>query len=157
MADTGPPMNLRLVRWTPGDCIVARGQIEDGSHRRPLVALEAIERLAAVLASTAEPQLGLARRLMPEAPSEPVGLLTTVRSARVYLALESGSTIEVECTVAREPDAELVLVKGEARNGNGQRAAKAELQYLLVPGAGEHLRDAQLRDATRTKLLGDVT
>lgn len=151
MADTP---NLRLVRWTPGDSIVCRGQVEDGSHRRPLVGVEVIERIASVLAGTAEPQLGMARSLSPDAPHDPVALLTNVRSARVYLALESGATVEVDCSLAHEPG-ELVLVKGEARNGTGARVAKAEFQYLLVPGAGEHLREAQLRNAFRLRLLGE--
>jgi hypothetical protein len=150
--DSGPKLT-RLLRWAPGDSALGQANAIEGSSRRALVALEAFERLASLIAATGEPQSQTARRLSPDAKLDPVALLIAVRSARIYLAVESGALIEVECSLANEPG-ELVVVKGEVRNGAGERVAKAELQYLIVPAAGEHLREAQFREGLRAQLLG---
>jgi hypothetical protein len=155
MFEDGGPKILRLIRWTAGDTAVAQVQMVEGSATRPLVAIEAFERLAALLASTAVPQSDVARRLSPQAPAEPIALLTSVRAARIYLAIAPGSLVDIECQLSPE-QAELVVAKGEVRASNGERAAKADLQFLIVPGTGEHLREAQQRDALRKRLLGGV-
>jgi hypothetical protein len=150
--DTGPKLT-RLVRWAPGDSALATATAGDGSSKRALVALEAFERLAALIAATAEPQSQEARRLAPDAKLGPVAILLAVRSGRIYLAVEPGASIEIECSLANEPG-ELVVVKGEVRNGGGERVAKAELQYVILPAAGEHLYEAQIRETIRARLLG---
>lgn len=144
---------VELVAWQPRSRAVARAIAADGPAPCALAAFESLELLGGLLAATAEPQAARARHMAPDLASDPVALLAASRSLRFYLPLEPGSAFEVEATLL--PDAgELVVVQAEARCPNGDRSARGELRFLLVPGAGEHAREARARDAVRAGLAG---
>jgi hypothetical protein len=130
---------------------IAQGEAPAGGAPRALLALEAMEALASLLAITAEPQAERSRRLAPARTIEPVALLAAARTLRFYLPIEPGTTFEVEVTLIPE-EGELVVAQCEARRPDGDRAARGELRFLLVPGAGEHAREARARDALRASL-----
>jgi hypothetical protein len=143
-----------MLHWSRGARALATGVALDGPVGRALTALEAMEALGGLLAATADPQHERARRLAPDSRGDPVALLASARSLRFYLPIEPGQPFEVEATVIPD-DGELALIQVEARRPNGERAARGELRFLIVPAVGEHLRDGQARDALR-KDLGSV-
>jgi hypothetical protein len=144
----------KILHWSSGQRALATGVSAEGPVGRALTALEAMEALASLLAATADPQSERARRLASESKRDPVGLLAAARSLRFYLPIEPGQPLEVEATVVPD-DGELVLVQVEARRPNGERAARGELRFLVVPAVGEHEREGKARDALR-KSLGSV-
>lgn len=141
---------VEVIQWVPGMRAIAYAQAPSTPAPRPLTGLDAMEALAGLLAATAEPQADRARRLASDG-SEPVALLAAARSMRIYLPLEPGLRFEVEATLVPE-EGELVVVQTEARREDGDRAARAELRFLLVPGTGEHAREARERDGLRASL-----
>lgn len=151
MSKLGPKL-VTISRWAPGAAATGQATTVAGSALRPLLAIEAFEQLAALIAATSEPQREAARRLAPETDSEPVALLIAVRSARIFVGVPPDSKLTLECSVKGAPG-ELVVVAGEVHDPR-ERVAKVEVQYVLVPATGEHLREAQIRDAERKRLLG---
>ncbi len=141
----------KVLHWSRGQRALAAGVAPDGPVGRALTALEAMEALGSLLAATADPQNERARRLSPDIKSEPVALLAAARSLRFYLPIEPGQPFEVDATVVPD-EGELALVQVEARRPNGERAARGELRFLVVPAVGEHAREAKARDALRKSL-----
>jgi hypothetical protein len=141
----------KVLHWSRGMRALATGVAPEGIAGKPLTGLEAMEMLGGLLAATAEPQFDRAKRLAPEAKGDPVALLAAARSLRFYLPIEPGQPFEVEATVVPD-EGELALVQVEARRPNGERAARGELRFLIVPPIGEHLREAKARDALRKTL-----
>ncbi|MEZ0229706.1 MAG: hotdog fold domain-containing protein, partial [Planctomycetota bacterium] len=92
-----------------------------------------------------------AKRLSPSNKEEPVALLAAARSLRFYLPIEPSHPFEVEATIVPD-EGELALVQVEARRPNGERAARGELRFLVVPPVGEHAREGRARDALRKSL-----
>lgn len=147
-APPGPTKLLRVLHWARGEHALAHVEAAGGDLTRPLTALEGMESLAGLLATTSEAHAASVQRLAPETKGA-VPLLAAAKSLRFYLPIPPRATFEVEATVVPE-GGELVVVQTEARLTSGERAAKGELRFLLVPGAGEHARAAttlaQLRE-----------
>ncbi|HZU98469.1 MAG TPA: hypothetical protein VFF73_17320 [Planctomycetota bacterium] len=141
----------RVLHWTHGVRGLASGMAPQGGIARAIHAFEAMEALGGLVAATADPQYDRAKRLSPGTGGDPVALLAGARSLRFYLSLEPGQPFEVEATVVPD-EGELALVQCEVRRANGERAARGELRFLVVPPVGEHLRDAHARDALRSSL-----
>ena len=141
----------RVVHYTRGVRALVQAKAPPGGGPKPLTALDGMEALARLLACTAEPQAERARRMAPSVAGDPVALLAAARALRFYLPVEPGGLYEVEATIVPD-EGELAVVQVEARRENGERAARGELRYLLVPGAGEHVRDSKDRDAVRARL-----
>jgi 3-hydroxymyristoyl/3-hydroxydecanoyl-(acyl carrier protein) dehydratase len=142
----------KVLQWQRGVSALATGVAPEGPVGRALTALDAMDQLGGLLAATADPQAERARRLAPTARSSPVALLASARSLRFYLPIEPGQPFEVEATIVPD-EGELALVQIEARRPNGERAARGELRFLIVPATGEHRKDGQARDALQ-KVLG---
>src|SRR5437763_16590600 len=89
----------RVLHWSRGVRALATAVAPDGTVGRPLTALEAMEMLAGLLASTADPQYDRAKRLAAESKGDPVALLAAARSLRFYLPIEPAQPFEIEATV----------------------------------------------------------
>jgi hypothetical protein len=142
---------LEIVQWVRGLRALGRGVAEESDSPRALAALEAMEQLGGLVAATAQPQAERARRLAPDIAGEPVALLAAARALRFYLPLEPGTEFEIDATLVPE-EGELAVVTCEVRRPNGDRVARGELRFLLVPGTGEHAREAKTRDKLRASL-----
>jgi hypothetical protein len=141
----------KVLHWSRSMRALAACMAPDGPVGRALTSLEAMEALGGLLAATADPQHDRARRLAPDAKGDPVALLAGARSLRFYLPIEPVQPFEVEATIVPD-EGELALVQVEARRPNGERAARGELRFLVVPPVGEHLREGQARDALKKSL-----
>lgn len=141
----------KVLHWSRGQRALAAGVSADGPVGRALTSLEAMEALGGLLAATADPQAERAKRLAPDNKLDPVALLASARSLRFYLPIEPSQPFEVEATIVPD-EGELALVQVEARRPNGERAARGELRFLIVPPVGEHTREGKARDALKKSL-----
>ncbi|MBI3725946.1 hypothetical protein HY251_18620 [bacterium] len=141
----------KILHWTRGEHALAEAVAASGDLPRPFSALEAMESLAGLLAVTSDAHFEQARRLAPDAREGPVPLIAGARSLRFYLPVQPRTGFEVEATVIPE-QGELVVIAVESRLTSGERVAKGELRFLLVPGAGEHAATSRAQQALREGL-----
>lgn len=141
----------KILHWSKGEHALAECVSPASDLPRPFTALEGMEALGGLLALTSVVHFDQARRLAPDAREDPVPLIAGARSLRFYLPVQPRGTFEVDATVIPE-EGELVVITAEARLASGERVAKGELRFLLVPGAGEHAATSRAQKALRESL-----